>query len=59
MPTQTESRVLTEERPVPEPPAASTDLAEDIHRLRTEEQAKIDRQRQDELARLRELARFD
>lgn len=35
------------------------DLADEIRRLRSEEQAKIDRQRQEELARLRELARYD
>jgi len=39
--------------------AGSTDLAKDIERLRTEEQAKIEHRRQQELARLRELARFD
>jgi len=59
MPTQTETRVRTKEQPVEEPQPASTDLADDIRRLRTEERAKIERARQEELARLRELARFD
>ena len=39
------------------PPVA--ELAEDLRRLRTEEVARIERRRQEELARLRELARFD
>jgi hypothetical protein len=43
----------------PSEPAASPELAEDIHRLQTEEQARIERHRQEALARLRELARFD
>ena len=39
------------------PPVA--ELAEDLRRMRTEEEARIERGRQEELARLRELARFD
>ena len=47
-------------RKAPTPtPGPSAELAEDIERLRTEEQAKIERRRQEELARLRDLARFD
>jgi hypothetical protein len=38
---------------------ASAELARDLRRIRDEEQAKIDRRRQEEVARLRELARFD
>jgi hypothetical protein len=47
--------------PIPTP--AHTDdrcgLANDLERLRAEEQARIDRARQEELARVQELARFD
>ena len=45
--------------PAPPVPVPSTELAEDLRRLQTEAQAMIERQRQEELARLRELARFD
>lgn len=39
--------------------AAARQLTTDLERLRREEQARIDRERQEALARLQELARFD
>ena len=48
--------VRTTSKPAPPP---VDELAEDLRRLRTEEEAGIERRRQEELARLRELARFD
>jgi len=40
-------------------PTGAVLLANDLARLHAEEQASIDRERQNELARLQELARFD
>ena len=37
----------------------SAELAEDLTRIERAERAELDRKRQEELARLRELARFD
>jgi len=45
--------------PAVHPPAASDELAQDLGRLETEERGKRDREQEDALARLRELARFD
>ena len=46
-------------RPIDHGPVAAAALGGELDRLRTEEQARIDRQRQETLARLQELARFD
>lgn len=45
--------------PSPIGPVAAPQLTSDLERLRAEEQARIDRERQETLARLQELARFD
>ncbi len=45
--------------PKPETPTTSALLAEELERLRIEEQQEHDRRQQEELARQRELARFD
>lgn len=41
------------------PFALSAELAGDLERLRTEEQIRIDREKAEELARLREIQQFD
>lgn len=43
----------------PDGPVAAPRLASDLQRLRAEEQERIDRERQEALARWQELARFD
>lgn len=46
------------EKPHPKPDPAP-ELHDDLERMRREEEEKIERRRVEELARLRELARFD
>jgi hypothetical protein len=40
-------------------PVAAPELTGELERLRVEEQERIDRERQEAIARLQELARFD
>lgn len=46
-------------KPAGESAYGNQGLANDLERLRSEEQARIDRERLAELARIQELARFD
>lgn len=47
------------ETPTIDMPTTSTEFGDDLRRIQTEEQARVDREAQENLARLRELARFD
>lgn len=44
---------------LPGGPVSAPQLTSDLQRLQAEEQQRIDRERQEALARLQELARFD
>lgn len=65
--TSSNASVARPPKPAPRPatvppigsPTGAVLLANDLARLHAEEQASIDRERQNELARLQELARFD